>query len=812
MEAVQFNPQTKQLALVKVPTPTSPKGNQVVVKVAYSGICGTDLHISEVSHLKVGDRVAVDPNAGCLSCDACHNGNYHYCTGGGIEKITAGLTEPLSCVSHGWDRISPIPVGSTILIVGAGVIGNLWAAVLHLQGHRKVIVSEPQEGRRKLLEKLGTGYDIVTPDELKTRRAKDLNWGVDLVIDCSGCAPAIEEAITLINPGGKLCIFGVASPRAKMSVSPYLLYKNELTIIAVKVNPYSFPKALGWIDAMGNRYLDYEKLGIKTYSLSQYKEALQALKDGSIAKAMFKREAKLSYIKAPMPSAPVKNEVLIKVAFAGICGSDIHATNGQFPCKETPLIMGHEYSGVVTAVGSEVKNIKPGDRVAVDPNSPCSSCDACHAGRYQCCKMSGLTASIGMWSDGGWAQYSKVSAEQVHKIADKITLEQAALTEPLSCVAHGFDMISPVPVGSTILIQGAGIIGNLWAAVMHLQGHRKVIISEPQETRRKLAAKLDTGFDIVSPEELRARRARNPEWGVDLVIDCSGFAPALEEAITFINPGGKLCIFGVAPPNARMSVSPYHLYKNEISIVSVCINPYTFPKALGWIDAMGSRYLDYEKLGVKTFSLSQYKEALQALKEGSIAKAMFMIKSLDYLGFEVSIYLKLGYYCRLIVPATPVGNEILIKVAFAGICGTDVHVTHGSFPCRDRPLILGHEFSGVITAVGPDVKHLKPGDHVAVDPNRDGGWAQFCKAPADQVHKLPDNITLEQAALTEPLSCVSHGWDLISPIPVGSKILIVGAGIIGNLWSAVLHLQGHRRVIVSEPLEIRRKLIKNLGE
>ncbi|KAJ9574653.1 hypothetical protein L9F63_008185 [Diploptera punctata] len=344
MEAVQFDSRVKQLSLVKITVPSAPKGDQVVVQVAYSGICGTDLHIAEgafpcketpvilghefsgevvsvgplVKHLKPGDRVAVDPNAGCLTCDPCHNGNYHYCSGGGIDKCIgiyqdggwaqyciapadqihklpenislkqAGLTEPLSCVAHGWDRISPVPVGSTILILGAGIIGNLWAAVLHLQGHRKVIVSEPLEARRKLLEKLGTGYDIITPDELKVRRAKDLNWGVDIVIDCSGYAPAIEEAITLINPGGKLCIFGVSSPLAKMSVSPYLLYKNELTIIAVKVNPFSFPKALGWIEAMGNRYLDYEKLGIKTYSLKQYKEALQALKEGSIAKAMFK--------------------------------------------------------------------------------------------------------------------------------------------------------------------------------------------------------------------------------------------------------------------------------------------------------------------------------------------------------------------------------------------------------------------------------------------------------------------------------------------------------------------------------------------
>ena len=75
-------------------------------------------------------------------------------------------------------------------------------------------------------------------------------------------------------------------------------------------------------------------------------------------------------------------------------------------------------------------------------------------------------------------------------------------------------------------------------------------------------------------------------------------------------------------------------------------------------------------------------------------------------------------HIKTAVPAAPVGNEVLIKVAYAGICGTDVHVAHGSFPCRDNPIILGHEFSGKVVNVGSDVKHLKPGDNVAVDPNK----------------------------------------------------------------------------------------------
>ncbi|XP_069684548.1 uncharacterized protein [Periplaneta americana] len=285
--------------------------------------------------------------------------------------------------------------------------------------------------------------------------------------------------------------------------------------------------------------------------------------------------------------------------------------------------MGHEFSGVVSSVGPDVKHIKKGDNVVVDPNSGCLTCDACHNGNYHYCTGSGIDKSTGTYKDGGWAEYCLVPADQVHKLSDNITLEQAGLTEPLSCVSHGWDRIIPIPVGSRILILGAGIIGNLWASVLHLQGHRRVVVSEPQEARRKLLAKLETGYDIIAPEELKTRKAKDLSWGVDLVIDCSGNAPAMEEALSFINSGGTFCIFGVSPPGTMMSVSPYALYKNELKIIAVKVNPFSFPKALGWIEAMGSRYLQYDKLGIKTYSLSQYEEAFKALKEGTVAKAMF---------------------------------------------------------------------------------------------------------------------------------------------------------------------------------------------
>ncbi|XP_036147839.1 D-altritol 5-dehydrogenase isoform X1 [Monomorium pharaonis] len=198
-----------------------------------------------------------------------------------IEMHQAALSEPLSCLAHGWDRINPVNIGNKILVIGAGIIGLLWACLFHLHGIRKTVtISEPQQKRRTLISSLGLDYKIKSPTELKEQ--------FDLAVDCSGNAPAMELAVSLLGQGGRLCVFGVANPKAKLSIEPFQVYKKELSIIGVNINPYNFSKGLALVQSMSERYLDYGKLGISIFSLSQYKEALDALKKGEISKAVFK--------------------------------------------------------------------------------------------------------------------------------------------------------------------------------------------------------------------------------------------------------------------------------------------------------------------------------------------------------------------------------------------------------------------------------------------------------------------------------------------------------------------------------------------
>ncbi|XP_060533536.1 uncharacterized protein LOC132706296 [Cylas formicarius] len=334
---------------------------------------------------------------------------------------------------------------------------------------------------------------------------------------------------------------------------------------------------------------------------------------------------KLELVDIPVPRITDPDQVLIKVAFAGICGTDLHIIAGEFPCSAQTVTLGHEFSGTVVDVGSDVVNVKKGDRVSVDPNDGCRCCDHCHNGHPHYCKVGGIQNTIGIYRNGGWATYAVIPAHTVTKLPDSLTLEQGALTEPMSCLSHGWDLLVPVPVGARILVMGAGIIGNLWVSVLHLQGHKKVTVSEPTPSRLKITERLDTGYDLITPDQLKKNQQADPDYLFDVIIDCSGFCPAIEHAISLLDMGGRLCCFGVAPPHGRISVSPYQLYAKEAKIFAINVNPYSFVKAVGFMEAMGSRYLDYEKLGIKVFKLQDYQEAMELLKKGTIAKAVFRL-------------------------------------------------------------------------------------------------------------------------------------------------------------------------------------------
>lgn len=324
--------------------------------------------------------------------------------------------------------------------------------------------------------------------------------------------------------------------------------------------------------------------------------------------------------KYPLPKIENDDDVIVKVEYSGICGTDLHIVQGEFPAsKERPLPLGHEFSGTITDVGKK-SVFRKGQKVVVDPNRACSLCDFCRKGKYQYCLTAGINSTVGIWRDGGWAQYVKVPQDQVYLLPDGVSTEQGGLCEPYSCVAHGYDRASPLLVGEKILIVGAGIIGNLWVTSLHQLGHRDVTVSEMNKVRLEIVNKLETGYRLVTPDVLDKEKQL-----YDVIIDCTGVGKVMEISFNYLRHGGKYVLFGCCPPTHQASINPFQIYDKELTIIGVKINPFSFPNALGWLKAMGNRYVNYEKLGVKTYALSEYESALKDLRAGLVSKAMFKI-------------------------------------------------------------------------------------------------------------------------------------------------------------------------------------------
>ncbi len=311
----------------------------------------------------------------------------------------------------------------------------------------------------------------------------------------------------------------------------------------------------------------------------------------------------------PLESSTLgKNDVLVQNKACGVCGTDVHIMLGEKGSAEVtpPVSLGHEYSGIVEAIGSDVKNIKVGDHVCIDPNIYCNECDACRMGKKQNCEN---LKAIGVTRNGGFAQYSIVPATQCFKIKDDIPFEWAAMAEPLGCVLHGIDLANIHP-GQSVLIIGGGAIGLLMAQVAKLAGASSVVVSEPVAKRREIA--LQIGVDgVVDPlhESLEeALEALSGRKKADVVIECIGKPATIRQAFDVAGFSGQIVLFGVPAPEASVELPLFDVYKKELHITGSMINPDTHQRAVNLINA---GRIQIEPLITHIFPLDKLEEAIR---------------------------------------------------------------------------------------------------------------------------------------------------------------------------------------------------------
>ncbi|NOX90219.1 MAG: zinc-dependent alcohol dehydrogenase family protein [Calditrichaeota bacterium] len=323
----------------------------------------------------------------------------------------------------------------------------------------------------------------------------------------------------------------------------------------------------------------------------------------------YSRGGKLELIEKECPDIQ-PDEVLIRVAYAGICGTDLHILADEVPSADR-LIPGHEFSGIIERVGEDVRRMKTGQKVAVDPNNHCDTCTPCKSGRIQFCEN---LKPIGVQIDGAWAEFCAVPAKQVHPLPDSMDLKSGALTEPVSCIVHGWDQLQPVDAAQSVLILGAGLIGLLWAFFLRDHGFTQITMVEPDEGRRKRGSEL--GFSNMQRQIEAGQK-------FDVIIDCSGNSRAIEQALPTLKHHGTFLFFGVCPQDARIKVNPFHIYQKEWKLIGSFINPFTFPRAVSWLNRFS---IDWSGLGVEFFALSDYRQALQSVRQKRISKGIFRIQ------------------------------------------------------------------------------------------------------------------------------------------------------------------------------------------
>jgi len=297
------------------------------------------------------------------------------------------------------------------------------------------------------------------------------------------------------------------------------------------------------------------------------------------------------------------HEVLVKVACCGLCGTDLHILKGEYPAH-LPLIPGHEFSGVVTAVGSAVCDVKISDRVCIDPNIYCHRCRFCRDGKEHLCEN---LHPIGVRQNGGFAEFCSVPQSQVHVLPESVDFSEGAMVEPLACVLHGIEQAQIRP-GHTVLVLGGGAIGGLLAQLAQIAGAAKVVVSEPLSDRRKFLLDIaaDVAIDPNAENVSEAIRKIDP-GGADVVFEAAGLAITARQTFSVAKRGGTIIFFGVVPPDKRIEVSPYDIYVNEWTIRGSFINPRTVQHA---INLIASHRINVKSFISHQFPLDEFGQAL----------------------------------------------------------------------------------------------------------------------------------------------------------------------------------------------------------
>ena len=312
------------------------------------------------------------------------------------------------------------------------------------------------------------------------------------------------------------------------------------------------------------------------------------------------------------------NDVMIKITHTAICGTDLHIYKWDDWAKKTiktPLVIGHEFCGVICEIGAGVKNLKVGDRVSGEGHLTCGNCRNCRAGKRHLCHK---TIGIGVHRDGAFAEYLSLPGSNVWPIHNDISSEIASFFDPLGNAVHtalSFDI-----TGEDVLITGAGPIGLMCVAICKYSGAKNIVITDINEYRLAIARELGASktINIKNDSIDNHLKKLGIKYGFDVGLEVSGNPTAFNSMLTNMYHGGSIALLGILPNNTKINWDDVIFKGLKIKGIYGREMYETWHKMVQILRGG----LDVEKILTHTFSVSDYQEAFDILDIGQCGKVV----------------------------------------------------------------------------------------------------------------------------------------------------------------------------------------------
>ena len=288
------------------------------------------------------------------------------------------------------------------------------------------------------------------------------------------------------------------------------------------------------------------------------------------------RKLELADVAVPQPGV---EEVLVRVAACGICGSDVHGYDGSSGRRIPPIVMGHEAAGTIAAVGKNVKQFSEGDRVTFDSTVYCGDCTYCVRGEVNLCdRRQVLGVSCGDYRRAGaFAEYVTVPIRIVHCLPDNLSFPEAALLEAISVALHAVSLI-PVKQADCALVVGAGTIGLLLQQALRVAGCSRVFVTDVDSTRLKLSEQLGASATYLSKDLAKQILAQTNGVGVDVAVEAVGKTETIDAAIESVRKGGSVVLVGNISP--QVSLPLQKVVSRQIRLQGSCASAGEYPRAI----------------------------------------------------------------------------------------------------------------------------------------------------------------------------------------------------------------------------------------